>query len=226
MIRHKMLSFLRRVIDSLLVIAALGLSLAAGYRLVHAGKTRVVGDTEVVLDDPSALYAVDRRIGPPNAPFQMLVWTDYQCPACRRLEPELLTLRGLLGDSLTITYRHFPLAEVHPAAFKAAQAAECARERGSFEVVHDFLFLHPLVGPDLPLDSMMASTGILDSTAYRVCVAVDSFASVVDSDLSLGRRMGLAGTPTILIGDRLRLGGAPASVLAERLRSATHGRQP
>jgi hypothetical protein len=44
--------------------------------------------------------AFNRRIGPADAPYRLVVWTDYQCPACRQFEKGIAM--RLAGDSLPL----------------------------------------------------------------------------------------------------------------------------
>jgi protein-disulfide isomerase len=45
-------------------------------------------------------------------------------------------------DYLCIIFRHFPQAQIHPHAQRAAQAAEAAAVQGQFWFMHDTLFVH------------------------------------------------------------------------------------
>src|SRR4029078_498247 len=49
---------------------------------------------------------------------------------------------GELGNQLRFVFRNFPLAEAHPHARLAAQAAEAAASQGKFWEMHDTLFEH------------------------------------------------------------------------------------
>ncbi len=49
-------------------------------------------------------------------------------------------IRSQYGDQVAVVYRHFPLTSIHPHAWRAAVAAECAGAQGKFEAFHDVLF--------------------------------------------------------------------------------------
>ena len=66
----------------------------------------------------------DHVAGPANAPVTLVEYGDFQCPHCARAHPRVTALQQRLGDRLRFVFRNFPLAEVHPEAFHAAEAAE------------------------------------------------------------------------------------------------------
>ena len=47
---------------------------------------------------------------------------------------------GTSAERLRFAFRHFPLAEIHPYALRAAEAAEAAGAQGKFWPMHDLLF--------------------------------------------------------------------------------------
>jgi protein-disulfide isomerase len=82
------------------------------------------------------LSAADHILGPADAATTVIVYTNYQCPYCARLNADLITLGSELDFRLV--YRHF--AEPTQEAFQAAAAAECAGDQGRFWEYSDILF--------------------------------------------------------------------------------------
>lgn len=71
----------------------------------------------------------------------LVVFSDFQCPACKSLEDSFLTRsRDVFSQKINLVYRHFPLDSIHPYARLAAWASEAAREEGKFWEYHDVLF--------------------------------------------------------------------------------------
>ena len=77
----------------------------------------------------------DHIQGPHNAPIQMLEYGDYECPYCGAAHGIVKALQQELGNRLCFAFRNFPLANVHPHAQQAAEAAEAAGALALFD--HD-----------------------------------------------------------------------------------------
>lgn len=137
-------------------------------------------------------------IGNIEAPIQIVEFADFECPACGRLHRELQKLRHRYGDSLSISFVHYPLS-YHRFALPAARAAVCAAEQGQFEKMHDILFGKQDSLGLLPFDRLAERIGIPNPLAFSVCFSqADTLASVA-SGLLAGRELGLTGTPTVIV---------------------------
>lgn len=218
-----MRSRLTKAVDLLLVACAV---LTTGAVLYRAISTPEVGDGARAFEGWKQDLMFNRRIGSAEAPYKLVVWFDYQCPACRWFESELDVARQKLGGDLSVVYRHFPLS-VHPLAFEAAVAAECAREQGRFPQMHRALFGNPLNGESLPLASLIAESDVPDAISFRACMSDANSAArgAVNADLARIRTLNVRGTPALQIGDRIATGGLTAEMLVERLREATEARR-
>lgn len=82
------------------------------------------------------LADIDRIRGPADATATIIVYTNYQCPYCARLNADLIALGAEL--KFRWVYRHY--ADPNQEAFKAAVAAECAGDQGRFWEYSDLLF--------------------------------------------------------------------------------------
>ena len=86
--------------------------------------------------------ARDHAQGPANAPVTLVEYGDYQCPHCGRAYPIVKAIQKQMGQRLRFVFRNFPIAEIHPNATDAAEAAEAAAEQGRFWEMHDAIFEH------------------------------------------------------------------------------------
>src|SRR6476659_10029868 len=82
----------------------------------------------------------DHIRGPTDAPVTLVEYGDYECPHCGRAFPVLEDMRVLLGDSLRLVFRHYPINLGHSHAQLAAEAAEAAGAQGRFWDMHAKLF--------------------------------------------------------------------------------------
>jgi len=207
-----------RILDVVLVACAVTMTALAATRFVSSPATPSDGTRR--FPGWQQDLAFSRRIGRTDAPYTLVVWTDYQCPACRHFEGTIQQAGAQLGDSLAVVYRYNPL-KIHPLAFPAAVAAECARSQGRFAEMHTTLFATPLIGDSLPVNTLIRSTQLRDTAAFKRCL--DDPASVeraaVQADLSRVPTLRILGTPGVQIGDRIATGGMPLEELLARLRA-------
>ena len=140
----------------------------------------------------------DHSIGPVNAPITLIEYGDFECPHCGRAHPIVREVRRRMGDSLRFVFRHFPLAEIHPHAMHAAEAAESAAVEGKFWEMHDMIFENQDALEDADLLLYAADLGL---DTHRVARELEAgvHADRVRSDFRSGVRSGVNGTPTFFI---------------------------
>jgi len=145
---------------------------------------------------PESALGQDRLVLGGKGPF-LRVFSDFQCPYCQRLAREVLPAlkaRALKGE-VRLSYRHFPLSEIHPEALPAAQASECAHEQGAFWPYHDLLMAGRL-GDYLGLARALG----LEEEAFARCLQSPEVRKRVEEERALALRLGLRGTPTVFAG--------------------------
>jgi len=137
----------------------------------------------------------DHVAGPPDAPLELVMYGDFQCPFCTAAQPILRRVRDRLGDRLRFAYRHYPVRDRHPDAERAAQASEAAAAQGAFWEMHDALYgLRGRLGLD---DVVAAAAGIgLDAERVRAEIEAGVHAARVQADVESGNKGGVPGTPT------------------------------
>ena len=151
------------------------------------------------LDPP--LGAADHVAGDPEAPYELVMYGDFECPYCAASQSILARVRGRLGDDLRFAFRHFPLDEVHPHARHAAEASEAAAAQDAFWPMHDALYAARGRLTDRDLVAHAEGLGL---DAGRVAAELDSHAHAarVAADLESARRAGLTGTPAFYVNGR------------------------
>jgi protein-disulfide isomerase len=135
--------------------------------------------------------------GSATAPVEVVVFSDFECPFCRRAEPSLARLIERFPSEVLFVWRHYPLA-MHQAARPAAEAAQCAHDQGRFWPFHDALFADPALLPPAGLLTTAERLG-LDPEAFAHCVSTRVHADDVAIDTDAGERAGVSGTPTVFI---------------------------
>src|SRR5262245_43150826 len=82
----------------------------------------------------------DHVRGSPDALVTLVEYGDFECPYCARAHLVLQEVERRLGRDMRFVFRHFPLAEKHPHALAAAEAAEAAGAQGRFWQMVDALY--------------------------------------------------------------------------------------
>jgi protein-disulfide isomerase len=155
-------------------------------------------------------YAAGSRIGPAGAPVTIVEFSDFQCPYCRAMADRLRALRREHPGEVALVYRHFPLP-YHPYARSAARASICADRQGRFEAFHDALFTQDSLN-DAIWGRLAETAGIPDRARFDECLVSDESLAQVERDIAAGTRLGITGTPAILVNDALITGGALGSL--------------
>jgi protein-disulfide isomerase len=140
----------------------------------------------------------DHVDGPPDAPLELVMYGDFQCPFCNAAQPILRRVRDRLDGRLRFAFRHLPLTAVHPDAQRAAEASEAAAAQGAFWPMHDALFASRGV---LGLDAVLAAAASvrIDVERVRAELASGIHAARVERDVQSASTAGATGTPTFFV---------------------------
>jgi len=140
--------------------------------------------------------------GDAKATAVLIEFSDYQCAFCLQqantVMPEV-SRDFVKTGRLRYAFRNFPLEDLHPQAFEAAEAAECAGAQGRFWEMHQLLFDNQkaLARPDL---LKYAGSLKLDGAAFQACLESGRYAEKIRQDQAAAAKAGVSGTPTLLIG--------------------------
>jgi protein-disulfide isomerase len=167
--------------------------------------------------------AEDHAAGPEDASVTLVEYGDYECPYCGMAHPIVKRAQQELGNQLRFVFRNFPLAEAHPHARLAAQAAEAAAAQGKFWEMHDMLFENQAALEPDDLVGYAKSIG-LDIKRFERDLEAGTFAKKVRDDFRSGVRSGVNGTPTFFVnGKRYEGSWANEEAFLGSLRSAARG---
>lgn len=99
---------------------------------------------------------------------------------------------------MQVAFRHLPLVTLHPDAWRAGEAAECAARQGHFWSMHDALFASQ---EDLSASSITAIARQLpiDLVAFDKCMQGTATARVKE-DADLAARLQFLVTPVFVVG--------------------------
>jgi protein-disulfide isomerase len=82
-----------------------------------------------------------------SAKVVLVMYGDYQDPRSADVDKLIQAIKRELSasfgeDYLCLIFRHFPQAQIHPHAQRAAQTAEAAAAQEQFWLMHNTLFAH------------------------------------------------------------------------------------
>ncbi len=192
---------------------------AKELREKQAEAEQLAAQTNVVGPDGSKRYRIDHegeygRIGPQDAPVEIVEFLDFQCPYCKRSHREVLVgLREKYGDQITIVIRQLPL-EIHAAALSCAKASLAALRQGKFAEFHD-----ALLSDDQPAGRgrfVELATGLgLDTAKFSSDLDDPTLATQIQTDLAVARRLGVTGTPGFFVNGRFIDGLQPSATFEQ-----------
>jgi protein-disulfide isomerase len=158
---------------------------------------------EVLLRQPAAPVLKisaddDPAQGSATAPVTIVMFTDFQCPACARTHPAIKDMMKTYGDKVRFVVRDYPLTDLHPNAFRAAQAANAAHAQGKFFEYIELLYQNQKALDDVSLKKYAAQVG-LNARQFELDLNNPKTAAEIRKDIKDGQFYGIRGTPSIYI---------------------------
>ena len=162
------------------------------------------------------LEDLDHLRGDREAPLQLVMFGDFQCPFCLGAQSVLRRVRERLDDRLLFAFRHLPIPERHPLAPLAAEASEAAAAQGRFWEYHDALYANQ---PRLSRETMVELAGEHGLDVERLTAEIDSgiHRDRIARDVASAEASGATGTPTFFVNGKRLFGAYDAGSLVEAL---------
>jgi protein-disulfide isomerase len=163
---------------------------------------------------PIAMPAWAPVLGNKAAKVQIHVFSDYQCPFCKRAEvptpgPDgkvdpmsagLAAAKDKYKADIAIIWHDFPLG-FHNRARQAANFAKEAKAQKGNEMywkAHDELFASQPKLEDADLEAIAKKLG-LDWAKVKAAMDTDKYKTEIDQDTKDGQAVGVTGTPAFII---------------------------
>ena len=151
-----------------------------------------------------------RTLGPDSAPVHIYEYTDFACPACRMAAGKITEMRKVFGPGLRISFKHYPLMDIHPWSFKAAAYADCAGEQGKFEDYAGLLFENQrswALAKEEPVEFETYARQLkLDWDKMKACSQAPETLKRITLDVAEGEMRGVNATPTFFINGKRAVG--------------------
>lgn len=154
-------------------------------------------DVEGILRDPEAPTA-----GNPNGDVTIVAFFDYNCPFCKKSEPDLARVVKEDGN-IRVVYKDWPI--LTKASVYGAQLALAAKYQDKYHEVHAALMAIP--GRKIPeeqmLEAVKASGVDMNRLNLDLTLHGPQIAAQLKRNNSQAESIGLQGTPTYLVGPLL-----------------------
>lgn len=167
------------------------------------------------LPDPNAVYRVPVGTSPvqgrADALVTVVIFSDFQCPFCSRVEPTLEQLRTQYGNNIRFVWKNNPLP-FHDNAMPAAEAAmEVYAQVGArgFWPFHDLLFANQQTLDRASLERFAQTIRGVNMTRFRRALDAHTHQAAIEADQTLARELGATGTPSFFINGRNLRGAQP-----------------
>ncbi len=142
--------------------------------------------------------STDMVIGKKEALVQLLMFGDYESEETRQLNEVIKKVLTAFNGKVNLTFRHFPLTQVHQKAHKAAEAAIAAGQEGKFWEMHQQLLAHPKQLGIISLKEHAREVGVVNKRFLDQLINSD-FGWYVQDDLKAGIALGIREIPALLV---------------------------
>ena len=169
------------------------------------------------LATPDAVYPAenaDMSLGSADAPVQLDLWADFQCPACRaftrNVEPRAVETY-VKPDKLRVVFHDF--AFIGPESIAAATAARCAGGQHHFWEFNGYLYANQ--GREnsgiftQAFFDQVARALALDVNVFDACISGGTARAAVVASTNEAIQKQIPQTPTLYIGSQPPINGSP-----------------
>jgi len=195
--------------DSESELATIGVDEGGGGEGAGAAPTGPAGDDEVVRLRAEVPENAPQR-GPDDALVTIVMWSDFECPFCGRVEPTLTRILNEHEDDVRVVWRDNPLP-FHQNAGPAAAAAREAYAQGGdekFWAMHDILFENRSAMSRADLERYAGQLN-LNMDEFRAALDNNEYQAAIREDQQAAAQLGARGTPAFFINGRQLMGAQP-----------------
>ena len=157
---------------------------------------------------PMQIADNDHIRGVRERPVSIVVYADFQCPACATEHDTMTQIWPQLRDKAHLIFRHFPVTTAHQHTWTASLYAEAAGRQGRFWEMHDYLFATQALWANLSeadAESEFDTYALelnLDIDQLHADMELEEVIAKVRNDQRGGSASGVRGTPTVFINGR------------------------
>lgn len=147
--------------------------------------------------------------GPASAKIQIVDFSDFQCPACKRALPILEGFTHTYPGQIQIVFKHYPLSG-HKWSKLAHQSAECAAQAGRFWLYHDLIYKKQDLWTNsknpTPAFIQYAKQSGINVDNFAGCLVDPKITNLVYDEKAEGDKQRVRSTPTFFINGKRFVG--------------------
>ncbi|HLF18969.1 MAG TPA: thioredoxin domain-containing protein [Candidatus Omnitrophota bacterium] len=153
--------------------------------------------------------------GAKDGKVTIVEFVDYQCPFCARFHPPMVEAAKAFPGKVKYLLKHFPLS-FHPQAKPAAKAALAAGEQGKFWEMTELILGNQTQLTDQQFEAYAKQLGLNVKKYLEDYKNKDAeYEKILNTDMELGGKVGVRGTPSFYINGRVSNSRDAASWKAE-----------
>jgi protein-disulfide isomerase len=186
----------RPVIGRRRVLGLIGLGATIGLSRRAFAAT---ADDDEVLTEAKVLRDPDIPVmGNPDGNITIVEWFDYQCPYCRKIDPEL---RQVVQDDgkVRLVSKDWPI--LGPVSVVAARMALACKYQDKYERAHDAMLSSNSRLTEARIDELLKGAGIdLDRAKRDLAANAKAIDAILARNNEQATAFGFRGTPSFIVG--------------------------
>ena len=159
---------------------------------------------DLVSQHPPTLGALD-------APITIVIFSDFECPYCRKLSTAIKDLDSEQKQKIKIVFRNFPLP-IHRYAHTDAEITGCAAQQSNeaFWALYDYFYetADPQEDPTAGAIKLLEQRHDVNVLRIDSCLRAHESDRMIEHDIALGQKYGVSSTPTMFINGRRIVGSS------------------
>lgn len=153
--------------------------------------------------------------GKDDAKVTIVEFADYQCPHCKTAAESMKKVNEKMKGKVKFVYIDYP---VNPSGVSKAiaETSHCVAEQGKYWEFHYKAFENQAKLEMSSPDSLAKELKV-DDAKLKACMAAGKGKAIVDKGRAEGERLGITGTPFILINGRRYIGAHTVEAITKEV---------
>lgn len=196
---------------------------------IHAGSNRpsdpvgTEGQIELATNDAPSW-------GSNKAPVTVVIFTDFQCPYCKKFASVLEQAKEMGGNKFRVVVRELPIPK-HQFAMREAEIALCSAQQSTaaFWDVYAYFYSRDSLRVDPSGDAirLMQNRNDIVATRLDTCLRNHETDPQIERDIKLAQKYEINATPTLIVNGSRYVGGIKDSYqLMDVINEANHTNTP